>query len=512
MIGCEVTSGAEVKKKAILTRRDTLVRQASLDRINNDCLKRRNTIKGRQALKQIESKEFLEILSDEGVRVINAVDHEDEIRLAVIFTPRQFSSTFLSTVVTQLSSHGIWISHLETRPVFKVIHGQEVDESSEHLVDIFIECKGNKRKLVMASHAIIDTEPIKAIDLKRLFNSPLRSVPWFPKHISELDKCMHVVTKYEPTEDEKHPGYGDDDYIKRRAELNAIANSFKWGDKIPHVNYTKSENETWRLSYEKLKTLRESHCCKEYRQNIVKLEEEGVITPDCIPQISDLNVYLQSKTGFQLRPCGGLLSARDFLASLAFRVFQATQYTRHPGAPHHSPEPDVIHEILGHVPMFSDPLIAKMSQEIGLLSLGASDEEIEKLSTIYWFIIEFGLCREDGKFKAIGAGLISAFGELQHACSDSPEHREFLPEKTAITPYEDSDYQPMYFVTDSLPKAFDQIKRYAKEFKKPFILSYNSYNQSIEITSKKDDFERKIIELQTYLEDLSYYLEERKNN
>ncbi|KAK6046576.1 Biopterin-dependent aromatic amino acid hydroxylase [Cooperia oncophora] len=214
----------------------------------------------------------------------------------------------------------------------------------------------------------------------------------------------------------------------------------------------------------------------EYRQkNLKLLEDEGVLSPNKIPQIRDVNKYLQKKTGFILRPCSGLLSARDFLASLAFRVFQTTTYLRHGSKPHHSPEPDLIHELLGHVPMFADPLVAQMSQDIGLMSLGATDEQIEKLATVYWFIIEFGLCREGGQLKAIGAGLLSAYGELMHACSDKPEHRDFDP---AI---QDSDYQPLYFVAQSIEDALSKLREYARSFERPFAVVYDPFTRSVEV-------------------------------
>lgn len=178
----------------------------------------------------------------------------------------------------------------------------------------------------------------------------------------------------------------------------------------------------------------------------------------------------------------GLLSSRDFLNGLAFRVFHSTQYIRHHSKPLYTPEPDICHELLGHVPLFADPAFSEFSQEIGLQSIGASDDEIKRLASVYWFTVEFGLCREDGAIKAYGAGLLSSFGELEYCITSSEcERVAFDPWDAAETPYPITQYQPKYFVAGSFEEATEMVRRFAQSFHRPYPIRYDPYTGTMAV-------------------------------
>lgn len=111
------------------------------------------------------------------------------------------------------------------------------------------------------------------------------------------------------------------------------------GDAIPHIDYTDVEHQTWGSVFRIVLDLMPKHACAEYRHLFAKLQSEGIFREDQIPQLEDMSNFLRKNTGFTLRPAAGLLTARDFLASLAFRIFQSTQYVRHVNSPYHTPEP-----------------------------------------------------------------------------------------------------------------------------------------------------------------------------
>ena len=168
------------------------------------------------------------------------------------------------------------------------------------------------------------------------------------------------------------------EYRARRDKITAGAANYRHGQDLPIVDYTQREIETWDTLYKSLRQLSRRHAISTYNDIVDDMEREGIFGYASIPQMGDISAYLNAKTGFTLRPIAGLMTPRDFLNGLAFKVFHSTQYIRHHSMPLYTPEPDVVHELVGHVPMFADPYFAALSQKIGLASLSASDFEIKR--------------------------------------------------------------------------------------------------------------------------------------
>lgn len=269
-----------------------------------------------------------------------------------------------------------------------------------------------------------------------------------------------------------------------------IAYNYRTNQPIPRVDYTPEETNTWREVFNKLTTLYPTHACRQHRRIFQILQDNCGFSADKIPQLDDISNFLKDCTGFRLRPVAGLLSSRDFLNGLAFRVFHSTQYIRHHSKPLYTPEPDICHEVLGHVPLFADPDFADFSQEIGLASLGASDDDIKALSTLYWFTVEFGICKEEGALKAYGAGLLSSFGELQYSLSDQPTHLPLEPAKVVSTEYPITEYQPVYFVAESFEAAKISLSDFGQQLSRPFGVRYNPYTQSVEVFDNRKQIAR----------------------
>ncbi|XP_011495758.1 PREDICTED: tyrosine 3-monooxygenase [Ceratosolen solmsi marchali] len=426
---------------------------------------------------------------------------DQSIQTAAMVLRLREGMTALPRILKTIENFKGQVAHIETRPSKK--DGQ---------FDVLVKVNMNRQNLSSLIRNLRQGSSLGGLTLLAENNIAVTvKDPWFPRHASDLDNCNHLMTKYEPDLDMSHPGFADKEYRARRKFIAEVAFAYRYGDPIPNIPYTETENETWKRVFNTLVDLVPKYACKEYYTNFEKLREEKIFKSDCVPQLVEVSNFLKKNTGFTLRPAAGLLTARDFLSSLAFRIFQSTQYIRHINSPYHTPEPDAIHELLGHMPLLADPSFAQFSQEIGLASLGASDEEIEKLSTIYWFTVEFGLCKEGSDTKAYGAGLLSAYGELLHSLGDTCEHRPFEPSTTAVQPYQDQDYQPIYYVANSFEDAKEKFRRWVATMSRPFEVRFNPHTETVEVLDSVERLEGAVSQLNIELTHITNALKKMKH-
>ena len=206
----------------------------------------------------------------------------------------------------------------------------------------------------------------------------------------------------------------------------------------------------------------------ESRASTVYLEGARAINlvRDHLPYLEgskSINNFLEKLTGWQSRAVPGYLPAKAFFACLARRDFPTTIVIRPMKSIDYLPEPDIFHDVFGHVPLHADPVFADFLQTYGRAALTATDEEdMTRLARLFWFTVEFGLIRETDRIKLYGSGLISSPGESKHALeSPDVDRRPFDLDTVCNTDFEIDHYQPILYVLDSFDQLRDAMNEYA---------------------------------------------------
>ncbi len=260
-----------------------------------------------------------------------------------------------------------------------------------------------------------------------------------------------------------HPGLGDEGYVRRRRDLFALCRRHRLDDLGPPlIQYTPEETRIWREVSPKLDALHVRYASRLY----LDAKRALAITSDEIPQLRHLSDRLRQTTNMHLVPAEGALPYRTFYEYIAGRGFPVTQFIRHGSHPEFTPEPDMIHDCLGHVPPLLNHDYAELLVLIGkAVATTTHGDQVLALKRFSWFSIEFGLIEEEDGTRVFGAGILSSTGEIPYALF-SPEvaRRPFVTDVVINTDYDPSRMQDHLFVAPSLPFLRRELEGLVRRF------------------------------------------------
>jgi phenylalanine-4-hydroxylase len=233
------------------------------------------------------------------------------------------------------------------------------------------------------------------------------------------------------------------DYSRARADYTCAQN---------HARYTLSEHETYRRLYARQLQQLPGLACDEF---IAAVQLLGA--PEHIPHFDAISERLMRATGWQIVGVPGLIPEEAFFALLAGRKFPVTDWIRRPDEFDYVVEPDVFHDLFGHVPLLFNRTFADYMQAYGAGGLKASRlDACELLARLYWYTVEFGLIATPRGLRAYGAGILSSAGELRHSVtSPTPRRVAFELQRLMRSRYKIDSFQATYFVIDSFQQLFD---------------------------------------------------------
>jgi phenylalanine-4-hydroxylase len=217
-----------------------------------------------------------------------------------------------------------------------------------------------------------------------------------------------------------------------------------------YAAYTPEKVSVWsELVARRLPDLK-AHACREYLEGYEIIEMRG----DRLPNLKDISARLEPITGWNATAVSGFLPAEAFFEMLAARKFPTTTWLRERESLEYTPEPDIFHDVFGHVPMHSHPIFANFLQHYGEVCARSEDKEVlERLGRLFWYTVEFGLIRQNGELKVYGSGLISSHGECRNVMQGGCAVRDFTLDEVLHTSVKVDEMHKLLFAIES----FDQI-------------------------------------------------------
>ena len=219
--------------------------------------------------------------------------------------------------------------------------------------------------------------------------------------------------------------------------------------------YDAESHDVWRILYERRMTALRDTASDVFLRGAERIG----LAPDRVPELADVNRRLAARTGWRAVGVEGFIPAAQFFECLSRRHFPTTLKVRPRAQLDYLPEPDIFHDVFGHVPLHSDPVFAAFLQEFGALASRArSEDETTAMARLFWFTVEFGLVHERGATRIYGSGLISSHADAANALGPNCERRPFELDAVLAQPFEIDHVQDVLFVVDSFDQLFDAVK------------------------------------------------------
>ena len=219
--------------------------------------------------------------------------------------------------------------------------------------------------------------------------------------------------------------------------------------------YTPEQHEVWAELVRRRMPQLEEHACVEYLDGFHQIG----LREDSISNLAEVNKRLGPRTGWNATPVSGFLPPDAFFEMLAARQFPTTTWLRKRESLEYTPEPDIFHDVFGHVPMHAHPVFADFLQHYGSVCARIKDKEtLERLGRLFWYTVEFGLIREGGKVKVYGSGVISSQNECTNVIEGGCEVRDFNLDEVLATPVRVDQIHHLLFTIESFEQIYEAMR------------------------------------------------------